>query len=268
MGKPGVQVEQLTGGLRGDRPAGTPDPAVPKTRPAQSRLHLSVGDYTLFCAPFQVSSERGLFLALLRPPEADLFRSMGDTPCSATLTLGADHGSFSIRLPGRLERISALSGWPDACLLDVSLPACPEELLRVLAISIDAFRGLGKVYASLAGSAIDLTATNAALLRIDGSARLRIMAEASGATVTTLAVDRLSLRLFPPFPPIQAGEACTARLNAASGPFEVPGTIVQALRREDGDLDVLVAADFTPRLVELVDDFVARRRLIGLKAAG
>jgi hypothetical protein len=233
-----------------------------------SQVHLAIGSYILFCAPLRISGNHGVFLAVLRRQEADLFEGLRDSPCSATLPFKEGDGSFSIRLHGSLEGISELSGWPDACRVDVSLPRCPEDLLEVLGLSIDPGRGLGKVFESLAGTVVDLTAANAALMNYPGSADLSVSAATSEATVCSLAVDSLGLKVSPPFPSIPLGAPCTVKLHVPGGPFDVSGTITQVRRREDCHLEVVVAVDFAPQLIEMVDGYVARRNRMGLEAAG
>jgi hypothetical protein len=81
------------------------------------------------------------------------------------------------------------------------------------------------------------------------------------ASLTELSVNSLSLRLSAAPPGLAEGEPCSAKLYFQVYQFTANGKI-SALKRGEGEqILVTIAIEFTPELIEIVDDFFFRKSI-------
>jgi hypothetical protein len=79
----------------------------------------------------------------------------------------------------------------------------------------------------------------------------------------SLAVNSLALRLSAMPPGLAEGDACSARLYFQVYQFTANGKVGE-IRRGDGEqVFVTVPIEFTPELIEIVDDFFFRQSIQG-----
>jgi len=147
--------------------------------------------------------------------------------------------------------------------MDASLKACPNDLVEILGDYITAFEGLKSQYGNFTGKAIPVDDSAAKLMRFNNYVELILANTKARATLTALSVNSLSLRLAGTPPSLAEGEPCSAKLYFQVYQFTANGR-VSALQRGDGDqVIVTMSIEFTPELIEIVDDFFFRQSIQG-----
>ncbi len=239
--------------------------ALKKTGLVQSQVFLKIEDYMLICAPFQLSMKRGIFLVVLSAQEITFFQQFQKKLCSINLTFQqtGNKKPLNLFLRGTIERIGPVKGKQNVCMMDASLKACPNDLVEILGDYITAFEGLKSQYGTFTGKAIPVDDAAARLMRFNNYVELILGSTKARATLTALSVNSLTLRLSGQPPGLAEGEPCSAKLYFQVYQFTASGR-VSALQRGDGDqVLVTMSIEFTPELIEIVDDFFFRQSIQG-----
>ena len=239
--------------------------ALKKTGLVQSQVFLKIEDYLLICAPFQLSMKRGIFLVVLSAQEITFFQQFQKKLCSINLTFQkmGNKKPLNLFLRGTIERIGPVKGKQNVCMMDATLKACPNDLVEIIGDYITAFEGLKSQYENFSGKAIMVDEPAAKLMRFNNYVELVVGASKVRATLTSLAVNALSLRISSVPPGLSEGDACSARLYFQVYQFTANGKVNELRRAEGSDLIVAMSVEFTPELIEIVDDYFFRQSIQG-----
>ena len=239
--------------------------ALKKTGLVQSQVFLKIEDYLLICAPFQLSMSRGIFLVVLSAQEITFFQQFQKKLCSINLTFQQTGSKkpLSLLLRGTLERIGPVKGKQNVCMMDASLKGCPNDLVEIIGDYITAFEGLKSQYENFSGKAITVDEASAKLMRFNNYVELVLGASKARASLTALSVNSLTLRLFAAAPGLAEGETCSVKLYFQVYQFTANGKVSGLQRGQDGQTLVTLAIEFTPELIEIMDDFFFRQSIQG-----
>jgi hypothetical protein len=104
---------------------------------------------------------------------------------------------------------------------------------------------------------------SARLMRFNNYVELVLGPAKARATLVSLAVDSLSVRLAGPPPGLVEGAPCTARLYFQVYQFSANGRISSVERSAGDQITATVSIEFTPELIEIVDDYFFRQSIQG-----
>ncbi|MGA2478706.1 MAG: PilZN3 domain-containing protein [Spirochaetia bacterium] len=239
--------------------------ALKKTGLVQSQVFLKIEDYLLICAPFQLSMKRGIFLVVLSAQEITFFQQFQKKLCSINLTFQktGNKKPLNLFLRGTIERIGPVKGKQNVCMMDASIKSCPNDLVEIIGDYITAFEGLKSQYENFSGKAITVDEPAAKLMRFNNYVELVLGATRSRATLVTLAVNSLSLKVAAVPPGLAEDAACTVRLYFQVYQFSTTGKVASVKKAEGGQLIITVTIEFTPELIEIVDDYFFRQSIQG-----
>jgi hypothetical protein len=243
--------------------------ALKKTGLVQSQVLLKIEEYHLICAPFQLSMRRGVFLVVLSAQEITFFQQFQKKLCSVNLTFqrGSIKKPQTFLLRGSLERVGALKGRQNVCMMDTSIKSCPPELVEIIGEYLAAFASLHTLHEGFKDRVIAVDDTAAKVMRFNNYVEVLLGASKVRATLLSLSVRGLRLRLSMALPALAVGVACSVRLYFQIYQFAVPAKVT-AMSPYDasGQCVVELDLDFSPELVEIVDDYVFRQNIQGRKA--
>jgi hypothetical protein len=239
--------------------------ALKKTGLVPSQVFLKIEDYLLICAPFQISMKRGIFLVVLSAQEITFFQQFQKKLCTINLTFQKTGSKkpLSLMLRGTIERIGPVKGKQNVCMMDASLKACPNDMVEIIGDYITAFEGLKAQYENFSGKAITLDDEAAKLMRFNNYVELVLGAVKARATLVALSVNSLTLRLASQPPGLAEGEPCQARLYFQVYQFTASGKVSGLERAQGDEVIATLAIEFTPELIEIVDDFFFRQSIQG-----
>jgi hypothetical protein len=237
--------------------------ALKKTGLVQSQAFLKIADYTLLCAPFQLSMRRGVFLVVLSVQEIAFFQQFQKRLCSIDLTFqrAGAMKPLSLFLRGMLDRVGPVKGKQNVCMMEASLKGCPNELVEIIGDYLVASEGLKSQYESFSGKTITVDEPAAKLMRFNNYTELVIGPARTRATLVSLSVNSLDLRVAGPLGGIAEGEACAARLYFQVYQFTANGKVAAVSRGDREQFIVTLSIEFTPELVEIVDDYFFRQKM-------
>jgi hypothetical protein len=239
--------------------------ALKKTGLVQSQVFLKIEDYLLICAPFQLSMKRGIFLVVLSAQEITFFQQFQKKLCSINLTFQktGNKKPLNLFLRGTIERIGPVKGKQNVCMMDASIKACPNDLVEIIGDYITAFDGLKSQYDNFSGKAIQVDEPSAKMMRFNNYVELMFGTIKARAQLVSLAVNSLALRLSALPPGLTEGEACSARLYFQVYQFTANGKVGALQRGEGEQVFVTMPIEFTPELIEIVDDYFFRQSIQG-----
>jgi hypothetical protein len=237
--------------------------ALKKTGLVQSQVLLKIEDYLLICAPFQLSMRRGIFLVVLSAQEIKFFEQFQKKLCTINLTFQktGTKKPLNLFLRGTIERVGPVKGKQNVCMMDAAIKGCPNDLIEIIGDYLTAFEGLKNQYGSFSGKAIPVDEPAAKLMRFNNYAELVLGPTRARATLVSLAVNSLSLQLAGMPPGLLEGEPCSARLYFQIYQFTANGKVASITRGDGEQIIVTMSIEFTPELIEIVDDFFFRQSI-------
>jgi len=243
--------------------------ALKKTGLVQSQVFLNIEDYMLICAPFQISMKRGIFLVVLSAQEIAFFQQFQKRFCSINLTFQkiSNKKPLNLFLRGNLERIGPVKGKQNVCMMDASIKTCPNDLVEIIGDYMVAFEGLKSQYDSFRNKAVVVDEAAAKLMRFNNYVELVFGNTKSRASLLSLAVNCLTLGLSAALPGLAEGVACSAKLYFQIYQFSASGKVSAIKQQQGGQLEVTLAIEFTPELMEILDDYFFRQSIQGKRAA-
>jgi hypothetical protein len=239
--------------------------ALKKTGLVQSQVFLNIQGYLLICAPFQLSMKRGIFLVVLSAQEITFFQQFQKKLCSINLTFQktGNKKPLNLFLRGTLERIGPVKGKQNVCMMDASVKACPNDLVEIIGDYITAFEGLKGQYNNFSDKAIAVDESSAKIMRFNNYVELVLGATKVRAALVSLSVNALSVRIAAAPPGLSDGAVCSIRLYFQIYQFTANGKVTAMERAEGEQLIVTVTIEFTPELIEIVDDYFFRQSIQG-----
>ncbi|MGA2613066.1 MAG: PilZN3 domain-containing protein [Spirochaetia bacterium] len=237
--------------------------ALKKTGLVQSQVFLNIQGYLLICAPFQLSMKGGIFLVVLSLQEISFFQQFQKKLCSINLTFQQTGSKkpLTLLLRGTLDRIGPVKGKQNVCMMDATFRSCPNDLVEIIGDYLYSYEGLKSQFENFAGKSIPLDETAARLMRYNNYVELVMGATKARATLISLAANSLSLR-FPDRPAgLEEGAACSARLYFQVYQFTANGKVTSVQRMDGEQILVDVCLEFTPELIEIVDDYFFRQSI-------
>jgi hypothetical protein len=239
--------------------------ALKKTGLVQSQVFLKIEDYLLICAPFQISMKQGIFLVVLSAQEITFFQQFQKKLCSINLTFQktGNKKPLNLFLRGTLERIGPVKGKQNVCMMDATIKACPNDLVEILGDYILAFEGLKSQYENFSGKGIPVDESAAKLMRFNNYVELVLGSTKARATLVTLAVNSLAVRLSASPPGLLEDAPCSVRLYFQVYQFTATGKVSLLERGEGEHVIATISVEFTPELIEIVDDFFFRQSIQG-----
>lgn len=256
------RIQEYAGKLA-DQPIRFTPYALKKTGLVQSQVLLKVEDYVLICAPFQLSMKRGIFLVVLSAQEILFFQQFQKKMCSINLTF---HRSVTMKplnlfVRGIIDRVGPVKGKQNVCMMEVSLRGCPNDLVEIIGDYLTAFEGLKSQYDGFSGKAIVVDEPSAKLMRFNNYAELLVGSARTRAALVSLSVNSLCLSVAGPVAGLVEGQACSARLYFQVYQFTASGTATSITQSSPEQLMVTISIEFTPELIEIVDDFFFRQSM-------
>ena len=239
--------------------------ALKKTGLVQSQVFLKIEDYLLICAPFQLSMKRGIFLVVLSSQEIAFFQQFQKKLCSINLSFQQTGSKkpLTLLLRGTLDRIGPVKGAQNVCMMDAAFRACPNDLAEILGDYISSYEGLRSQCDNFAGKTIPVDESTARLMRYNNYVELLLGATKARATLVSLAANSLSVRLHARPPGLDEGSACSVKLYFQVYQFTASGKVSSIERGTGEEIVVGISLEFTPELIEIVDDYFFRQSIQG-----
>lgn len=237
--------------------------AVKKLGLLQSQTLLKIEDYMLICAPYQLSMSRIILLVILTPEEINFFQQFRAKAASLTIAFQKQPAKtpMNLLLRGNLERIGPVKGKTNVCLMEIVYKSCPAELVEIIGDYVLSFEGLKNQYTGYKDRQVAIDPAVARVMRFNNYVEAQPAGQKVPARLLSLAVNRLVLELPLSAQGLAAGQALIIKLYFQTYQFMVSGKIEDSTLTDKQRRRVTCALEFSPELVEIMDDYFFRMSL-------
>ncbi len=203
---------------------------------------------------------RGIFLVVLSAQEISFFQRFQKKSCSINLTFQQTGSKkpLTLLLRGALDRIGPVKGRQNVCMVDASIRSCPPDLVEIIGDYLSGYEGLRSQFENFSGRSIAIDESAARLMRYNNYVELLAGALRVRATLVALAANAATVRVHALPPDLEEGTACSIRLYFQVYQFTVSGKVSSVAPAGGGDIAITVSLEFTPELIEIIDDYFFR----------
>ena len=244
--------------------------AVRKTGLIRSQVFLKVAEWLLLCVPYKITLAEAVLLVVLNPEELRFFAQFRRRFCTISLAFKqpGDARQVSLVLRGGILEMNLVQKSQNVCACTVSLASVPSGLNEVLQEYARFDRSMRNCYRNMAGQAIPFESGNTALVGCGVAATLLAKGMTSSASLASMAVDELVVKLRDPLPGLREGTKCALRMSFHGNPFVVSGHVRSLMPGENfGQERIAIALDFSPEIIEIVNDYFLRQSIRAARRA-
>lgn len=234
--------------------------AIKKVGLLQSQTLLKLEDYMLICAPYQLSMAKVLLLVILSKEEINFFQQFRAKLATLNISFQKQTAKnpLNLMIRGTLERIGPVKGRNNVCLMEVTYKSCPNDLVEIIGDYIMSFESLKTQFENFQDRSVEIDQKSARTLRFNNYVECQLGAQKVPARLVSLAVNRLVLELPLSAQSVAAGQTLVSKLYFQTYQFLVNGKVQSSEVTEKGRRRITCGLDFTPELVEIMDDYFFR----------
>ncbi|MBA7473129.1 hypothetical protein ES707_08463 [subsurface metagenome] len=235
--------------------------AMKKTGLLPTQTLLKLDDYMLICAPFQLSMKRAILLVILSKDEISFFQQFQNKIVSLSFTFQRPGNNMPINLfvRGSMVRMGPVKGRNNVCLVEISYSSCPNDLMEIVADYIGNHASLKSQYEHLRNKPVELNEENIKIMRYNSYTEVQIAGEKRQVTLISVSVNQLIVDIPAAAGPIAEGSKFIIKLYFQMYQFMVTGRVSKAEEApEAGFTRAYYDIEFTPELVEILDDYFFR----------
>jgi len=234
--------------------------AVKKTGLVQAQTLVKIEDYMLICAPFQLSMKRAILLVILSRQETVFFQKFQRKMCSINFTFQRSGNKQPINffVRGILDRVGAVKGKPNVCMLDISYKSCPNDLIEIIGDYITSFESLKTQYESFKDKQIVMNPETAKIMRFNNFVESQFGKLKVQTKLLVVSVNKIILAVPANIPDLKEGMSFVSKLYFQLYQFIVSGRITKVEGPINNYYKVHYEIDFSPELVEIADDYFFR----------
>jgi len=234
--------------------------AVKKMGLQQSQTMLKLEDYMLICAPYQLSMGRAVLLVILSKNEVSFFQQFQNKLASLNMSF-LKHGNkapMNLFIRGTLTRLGPVKGRNNVSLFEVAYKNCPEDLVEIIGDYLLAHDSLHTQYENFRGRVVRMDERAARAMRFNDYVETQLPGGAVQVKLLSIGVSRLVLETPASAAVPALGQPLSSKLYFQTYQFPVSGVVAAAESLSGGAKRVTVEVDFTPELVEIMDDYFFR----------
>ena len=233
---------------------------IKKTGLLQSQTLLKLEDYMLLCAPYQLSMKRSILLVILSRDEAAFFQRFQKKLTSVSLTFQktGNKNPINLFIRGTLEKIGPVKGKNNVCMVEITFKTCPDDLVTILRDHIISFESLKTQYESFKDRPVEMNEATAQTMHFNNYVESQIVSEKLQTSLLSLSVNQLILGVPDAVRDLEEGQRLVSKLYFQTYQFIVNGEIMKIEDTDSGYKRVYCNIDFTPELVEIIDDYFFR----------
>ena len=229
-----------------------------KLRVDRSRCSLKIEDYMILCIPFQFGFRRSLFLASLSKSEQVFFQKYVNSIVNLSISFiqpgRSEPLNFFIRCT--LSQIGQMKDRENVGLFVVDYKSTPDELIKILGGFLDFQDRLRFQYDDYSKKEIRMNPETA---KIIGYNMFATIANGSPDGIRIQIVNfhsKMLEHLEAAGAPVRpTGSAVQFQLFFKKYRFTVTGTVDTAVKLPQGIVRTVSKINFSPELVELIDDY-------------
>ncbi|MDR2618737.1 MAG: hypothetical protein LBC62_07695 [Treponema sp.] len=224
----------------------------------RSHCFLKIEEYVILCVPFQLGFKRSVFLASLSKQELTFFQRYVNGIVGLSIALNPDSRPEPVKFFVRcsLTTIGQMKGRENVGLFVVDYKATPDEMVVMLGGFLETQDRIKTQFEDYGKRAIKITPEVAKIMGYNMYAtvmepnqearRIQIF------SISSKTVEHLEAAKAPARPP---GTAVAYQFFFKKFRVSAAGTVVESAVLPQGIVRTMASLDFSPELVEILDDY-------------
>jgi hypothetical protein len=234
--------------------------AIKKMGLQQSQTLLKLEDYMLICAPYQLSMQRIILLVILNRNEVTFFQQFQNRLTSVNMSFQkpANKNPINLFIRGTLTRLGPVKGRDNVSLFEIVYKSCPNDLVEIIGDYLLAHESLRVQFENFKDREVEMDEQVARTMRFNDYVESQIGDQKLQTKLMSVGVNKIALEIpgRVPVPPV--GDSLLSKLYFQTYQFLVNGTVASVDALDLGSKRVNLEVDFTPELVEIMDDYFFR----------
>jgi hypothetical protein len=234
--------------------------AVKKMGLQQSQTMLKLEDYMLICAPYELSMNRVILLVILSRNEVSFFQQFQNKLTSVNMSFlrPTNKNPINLFLRGTLTRLGPVRGRDNVSLFEVVYKVCPNDLIELIGDYLLAYEALRAQFDNYKDREVEVTEKAARTMRFNDYVESQIGSQKVQTRLLSVGVNKLALEIPAGLQAPQAGQNLLSKLYFQTHQFMVNGRVTAVQASAGGGSKVSMEVEFTPELVEIMDDYFFR----------
>lgn len=143
-------------------------------------------------------------------------------------------------------------------MVEITFKTCPDDLVTILGDHIISFESLKTQYENFKDRPVEMNEATAQTMRFNNYVESQIVSEKLQTRLLSLSVNQLILGVPDAVRDLEEGQRLVSKLYFQTYQFIVNGEIMKIEDTDSGYKRVYCNIDFTPELVEIIDDYFFR----------
>jgi hypothetical protein len=234
--------------------------AVKKMGLQQSQTMLKLEDYMLICAPYELSMNRVILLVILSRNEVSFFQQFQNKLTSVNMSFlrPTNKNPINLFIRGTLTRLGPVRGRDNVSLFEVVYKVCPNDLIELIGDYLLAYEALQTQFETYRGREVEMNEQTARTMRFNDYVESQFGNRKVQTRLLSVGVNKLALLIPADLPVPQVGQSLLSKLYFQTHQFMVNGKVTAVQSPAGGDRKVSMEVEFTPELVEIMDDYFFR----------
>lgn len=243
--------------------AGSPY-ALKKLGVDRASCSLKIEEYVILCIPFQLGFKRSIFMASLSKQELIFFQKYVNTIGGLSIAMNPDNRPNPVKffLRCNLTNIGQLKGRDNIGLFVVDYKTSPDEMVIMLGHFLEAQERIKAQYEDYGKKPIRMTAEISKLMGFNMYATVT-EAGAPARRIQLFTLNSKSLEHMEALgaPVLKPGTPVSYQLFFKKYRVTAAGTVTGAGPLPQGIVRTIAKLDFSPELVEILDDYYYNTRI-------
>ena len=230
----------------------------------RSNCSIKIEEYVILCVPFQLGFKRSIFLASLSKQEMVFFQKYANSIIGLSISLNPDNKPDPIKFFVRctLSTIGQMKGRENVGLFVVDYKTSPDELVNILGHYLEHQERIKAQYHDYGRTSIRISAEISKSLGFNNYATVT----ESNAEPRRIQIINLNSKSLEYLEAARGRPANTPETTASYQLFfqkyriNIAGTITESSLLPQGIIRTISNLEFSPELVEILDDYWYKSR--------
>lgn len=221
---------------------------------------LKINDFMLICSPYEITMKNAVLLLILSDEETKFFQQYKNTNCLLCLVFqkSLNTSSFNMEIPSKIDRIGAVKGRNNICMINISFIKFNTHLIEILGNYIFGYNELKQCVVKYKNKLIQITEETAKNLRYNNYIELINGTNKYEATLVSLSIDNLVFIINESVLKITDDIKISCKLYFHLYRFILNGKIEKIEKDANGVQKIHFIVEFSPELTEILDDYFYR----------
>ena len=224
----------------------------------RANCSLKIDEYIILCAPFQLGFKRSIFLASLSNQELAFFQKYTNSPAGLSIALNPNKRPEPVKffLRCTINTIGQMKGRENVGLFILDYKTSPDEMVTILGRFMETQERLKAQYEDYGKTQIKMSAESSKQMGFNMYATIAGANEAP----RRIQVFNLNSKFIEHMeavgsPVLQPGTKVSYQLFFQKYRVLTTGTVNGAATLPQGIVRTIATLDFSPELVEILDDY-------------